>query len=63
MHTKLSNGISVIIVHDPNSIKSAASLSVKVGALNDPIDMPGIMLLFTHLFTYSLTRNRLDAFY
>ena len=59
VHTKLSNGISVIIVHDPNSVKSAASLSVKVGALNDPVDMPGMILhafihSLTHLPTYSL---------
>ena len=58
VHTILSNGISVIIIHDPNSVKSAASLSVRVGALNDPIDMAGITHSLTHLLTYSLTRER-----
>ncbi len=43
----------MIIVHDPNSVKSAASLSVKVGALNDPIDMPGVT-------THSLSRLLID---
>ena len=38
----LSNGIEVILVSDPTAEKSAAALSVGLGAASDPEDYPGM---------------------
>jgi hypothetical protein len=34
---KLENGLEVLLVHDANTDKSAASLDVEVGHLHDPV--------------------------
>ena len=39
---KLKNGIDVITVSDPDLVTSAATLSVGVGAFQDPQDAQGI---------------------
>ncbi len=38
----LKNGIKVLVVSDKNNEKSAASLTVGVGASSDPIEYPGL---------------------
>jgi len=38
----LSNKIKVLCVSDSTTDKSAASLSVGAGSMNDPVDLPGL---------------------
>ena len=38
----LGNGLEVMLVSDPTAEKSAAALSVGLGASSDPIDYPGM---------------------
>jgi protease-3 len=46
---KLANGIEVILVSDPSAEKSAASLSVGVGLLHDPISQQGMAHYLEHM--------------
>ena len=45
----LSNGIEVILVSDPTAEKSAAALSVGLGAASDPEDYPGMAHYLEHM--------------
>lgn len=45
----LSNGIEVILVSDPAAEKSAAALSVGLGASSDPEDYPGMAHYLEHM--------------
>ena len=44
----LSNRLKVVLVSDPSTDKSAASLSVRVGSLFDPVDKQGMAHLLEH---------------
>ena len=46
---KLANEIEVILVSDPTAEKSAASLSVGVGLLHDPISQQGMAHYLEHM--------------
>ncbi|XP_053668951.1 insulin-degrading enzyme [Anopheles marshallii] len=46
---KLSNGMKVILISDPTTDKSAAALSVAVGHLSDPTEIPGLAHLCEHM--------------
>ncbi|KAF8136542.1 Metalloenzyme, LuxS/M16 peptidase-like protein [Boletus edulis] len=46
---RLENGITAMLVHDPNTENAAASLDVAVGHLSDPDDMPGLAHFCEHL--------------
>ncbi len=48
-HLILGNGLPVILVSDPSSEKSAASLDVNVGSGNDPKDKPGLAHFLEHM--------------
>ncbi|MFL0796945.1 MAG: insulinase family protein [Cellvibrionaceae bacterium] len=48
-HLVLGNGLPVLLVSDPSSEKSAASLDVNVGAGNDPIEKPGLAHFLEHM--------------
>lgn len=51
---KLSNGLQVLLVSDPNEAKSSASIAIAAGYYNDPHRLPGISHLLEHvLFTGS----------
>jgi protease-3 len=39
---ELANGLEVILVSDPNAEKSAAALSIGLGAASDPEEYPGM---------------------
>lgn len=45
----LDNGLSVILISDPTTDKSAAALSVKVGYLSDPEAIPGLAHFLEHM--------------
>jgi len=45
----LKNGIDVVTVSDPNLVTSAATLSVGVGAFQDPDDAQGIAHFLEHM--------------
>lgn len=45
----LSNQLRVILVSDPETDKSAASLSVNVGSLSDPWDYQGLAHFLEHM--------------
>ena len=46
---ELDNGLEVILVSDPTAEKSAAALSVGLGASSDPTDYPGMAHYLEHM--------------
>ncbi|AAS52737.2 AER053Cp [Eremothecium gossypii ATCC 10895] len=48
-YIELPNHLRVLLVHDKNTDKSAASLDVNVGAFEDPEDLPGLAHFCEHL--------------
>lgn len=46
---KLDNGLEAILISDPISVNSGASLSVRAGANNDPLDFPGLAHFCEHM--------------
>ncbi|KAF8605452.1 insulin-degrading enzyme [Ceratobasidium sp. AG-I] len=48
-YIKLENDLEVLLVHDANADKSAASMDVEVGHLHDPDDLPGLAHFCEHL--------------
>eukprot|EP00102_Acyrthosiphon_pisum_P023885 XP_016661095.1 PREDICTED: insulin-degrading enzyme-like [Acyrthosiphon pisum] len=46
---KLKNGLKVLLISDPDTDNSAASLAVAVGSLNDPKALPGLAHLCEHM--------------
>ena len=46
---KLANGLEALVVHDPETDKSSASVSVDVGSFSDADDMPGMAHAVEHL--------------
>lgn len=45
----MNNGLKVLLVCDPTSIKSAACLCVEAGHMSDPSDLPGLAHLTEHI--------------
>ncbi|WVO12724.1 hypothetical protein L204_100332 [Cryptococcus depauperatus] len=45
----LTNGLEVIVVSDPKAEKAAASMSIGVGYMMDPVDLPGCAHFCEHL--------------
>ena len=45
----LENGMEVMLVSDPSAEKSAAALSIGVGAASDPEDYPGMAHYLEHM--------------
>ena len=46
---ELENGLEVILVSDPNAEKSAAALSIGLGAASDPEEYPGMAHYLEHM--------------
>jgi insulysin len=46
---ELSNKLEALLVHDPNTDKASAALSVNVGNFSDEEDMPGMAHAVEHL--------------
>ena len=46
---KLSNNLEVLMISDPDSSSSAASLSVGVGSFNDDSEIPGLAHFCEHM--------------
>ncbi|KAH9915085.1 LuxS/MPP-like metallohydrolase [Fomitopsis serialis] len=46
---ELDNGLRAILVHDAGAEKAAACLTVQVGAMHDPDDMPGLAHFCEHM--------------
>ncbi|XP_055592583.1 insulin-degrading enzyme [Uranotaenia lowii] len=46
---KLANGLKVLLISDPTTDKSAAALSVEVGHLSDPDEIPGLAHFCEHM--------------
>ena len=46
---KLPNKLEALLVHDPDTDKASAALSVEVGSYSDPEDMPGMAHAVEHL--------------
>lgn len=45
----LENGMKVLVVSDPTSLKAAACMCVEVGHMCDPVDVPGMAHLVEHV--------------
>src|ERR1700734_3016991 len=45
----LENGLQVLLISDPTTDKSAASIDVNVGHYMDPDDMPGLAHFLEHM--------------
>ena len=48
-HLVLDNGLRVVLVSDPETDKSAASLSVFRGSFDDPVERPGLAHFLEHM--------------
>ncbi|MGB0832907.1 MAG: insulinase family protein [Psychrobium sp.] len=48
-HITLENGLSALLISQPDATKSAASLAVNVGHFNDPSDREGLAHLLEHM--------------
>lgn len=46
---KLENGLQIYLISDPNTDKSSAAITVKVGSWSDPVDYPGIAHFLEHM--------------
>lgn len=46
---RLANGLEALLIHDETTEKAAASLSVHVGHLSDPAELPGLAHFCEHL--------------
>lgn len=46
---ELTNGLRVLLVSDPETDKSAASLTVNIGSLSDPRKFPGLAHFLEHM--------------
>uniref|UniRef100_A0A1Q3FFH3 Insulin-degrading enzyme n=1 Tax=Culex tarsalis TaxID=7177 RepID=A0A1Q3FFH3_CULTA len=46
---RLGNGLKVLLISDPTTDKSAAALSVEVGHLSDPDEIPGLAHFCEHM--------------
>ena len=46
---RLDNGLEVLLIHDPAAQKSAASMSVAVGSLQNPIEHQGLAHFVEHM--------------
>ncbi|KAG0054713.1 Insulinase (Peptidase M16) [Gryganskiella cystojenkinii] len=53
---RLPNELEVMLVHDPNTDKSAASLNVHVGHLSDPDNVQGLAHFLEHLLFMGTTK-------
>jgi insulysin len=49
IHIELANGLRVLLVQDPNCVKSACSVTFNVGHFNDDKDCHGISHLLEHM--------------
>ena len=45
----LDNGLTAILVHDPDTEKSSAACDVKVGSMCDPKEAPGLAHFLEHV--------------
>ena len=63
---ELANGLEVMLVSDPTAEKSAAALSIGLGAASDPEDYPGMAHYLEHMLFMGSekypTENAYDAF-
>lgn len=46
---ELANGMKVLLVSDPSTERSAASMSVGVGHMSDPDEVPGLAHFLEHM--------------
>ncbi|XP_058128643.1 insulin-degrading enzyme [Anopheles coustani] len=60
---KLSNGMKIVLVSDPTTDRSAAALSVAVGHLCDPTDLPGLAHLCEHMLFLGTKKYPLEHEY
>ncbi|OBZ78124.1 Insulin-degrading enzyme [Grifola frondosa] len=47
----LENGLRAIVIHDPSADKAAACLTIAVGSMHDPPDMPGLAHFCEHMLS------------
>ena len=45
----LDNGLKVLLVHDQDSVKAAASMAVNAGHFDDPLDRQGLAHFLEHM--------------
>jgi insulysin len=63
IHIELDNGLRILLVQDPNCVKSACSVTFNVGHFNDDKDCHGISHLLEHmLFLGNDTFTQANAF-
>lgn len=48
-YIQLENGMRIVLVHDPQSVMSAASVTVGIGYFADPWDLPGLTHYTEHM--------------
>lgn len=53
---ELKNGLKVLLISDPTTDKSSASLNVHVGSMSDPEDLPGLAHFCEHMLFLGTTK-------
>jgi insulysin len=46
---ELTNGMKVMLISDPTTDKSSASLDVHIGSMSDPDNLPGLAHFLEHM--------------
>lgn len=53
---ELKNGMKVLLISDPTTDKSSASLNTRVGSMSDPEDLPGLAHFCEHMLFLGTTK-------
>lgn len=56
----LSNGLTALLVHDPDTDKAAAGMDVHVGHFSDPAELPGLAHFLEHMLFLGTEKVRDD---
>ena len=52
----LENGLKALVVSDPTAEKAACAADVRVGSMEDPLELPGLAHFLEHMLFYSSAR-------
>ncbi|CAI5471466.1 unnamed protein product [Closterium sp. Yama58-4] len=60
---ELPNGLTVLLISDPETDKAAAAMDVGVGSLSDPDDAPGLAHFLEHMLFYASEKYPIEDSY
>lgn len=57
----LTDATKVMVISDPKTTKSAAAMSVNIGAASDPAGLPGLAHFLEHMLFLGEAKDRKDV--